>query len=318
MTSRLPVDIGVALWQRAGATNHVADLVAQARSAHERGVPAVWFGQRQDHDATTVAAVVGAQVPGLRVGTSVVPLGPRHPIVLGSQAQTANAASSGRFTLGVGVAGPERDRETFGVDIDRPIAHLREVLSVLDSYRANGTVDHAGPQVVARTPVPSQIAGGGGFGLLVAALGEQALRVAGERADGSIPFLVGPRTLETRVVPGLLDGSGGAPRRVVAGVVAVVTDEAERVREIARPALDFYATIASYRSVLDAEGVEHPIDVALIGDEEHVIGGLRRYVDAGATELYITETHLDGPRAQARTWDLLGALTATADGGAAN
>ncbi|NMD57724.1 MULTISPECIES: TIGR03564 family F420-dependent LLM class oxidoreductase [Tsukamurella] len=309
MVSRLPVDVGVALWQRARAENHVADIVDQARVVHGLGVPAVWFGQRQDHDATTLAAVVGAQVPGLSVGTSVVPLGPRHPLVLAGQAQTANAASGGRFTLGVGVAGPDRDRATFGVGVDRPIAHLREALTVLDDFRAAGVVDHAGDQVTARTAAPSAIAGGGGFGLLVAALGEQSLRAAGELADGSIPFLTGPRTIAERVVPGLLQSSGGAPRRVVAGVVVVVTDDADRVREAVRPALDFYATVPSYRSVFAAEGIAHPIELALIGDEETVARGLRRYVDAGATELYATQTDLGGPEAQRRTWNLLGALT---------
>lgn len=309
MSSRLPVDIGVALWPRAPITNYVDDLVDQSRTLHELGVPTAWFNQRQDHDGITLAAVVGAQVPGLRVGTSVVPLGPRHPLTLGSAAQTANAATGGRFTLGVGVAGPERDRETFGVSIDKPIAHLRESLAVLGEFRSSGIVDHAGPQIVARTPIPAQIAGGGDFGLLVAALGEQALRVTGELADGSIPFLTGPRTIANRVVPGLLAGSDGAPRRVVAGVVVIVTDEAERVREIVAPALDFYGTFPSYRSVFEAEGIAHPIELALIGDEEHVAAGLRRYVDAGATELYATQTDLDGPQTQRRTWELLGALT---------
>ncbi len=309
MVSRLPVDVGVALWQRARAANHVGDIVDQARTVHGLGVPAVWFGQRQDHEATTVAAVVGAQVPGLRVGTSVVPLGPRHPLVLAGQAQTANAASGGRFTLGVGVGGPERDRAGFGVRVDRPIAHLREALAVLDDYRATGIVDRAGDLVTARTAAPSAIAGGGGFGLLVAALGEQSLRAAGELADGSIPFLTGPRTIGERVVPGLLQGSGGAPRRVVAGVVVVVTDDPDRVRAAVRPALDFYATVPSYRSVFAAEGIAHPIELALIGDEEHVARRLQEYVDAGATEIFATQTDLGGPDDQLRTWSLLGALS---------
>lgn len=309
MVSRLPVDVGVALWQRADAVDHVGDIVDQARTVHGLGVPAVWFGQRQDHDAPTLAAVVGAQVPGLRVGTSVVPLGPRHPLVLAGQAQTANSASGGRFTLGVGVAGPDRDRPTFGVGVDRPIGHLREALAVLDDFRATGVVDHAGDQVIARTAAPSAIAGGGGFGLLVAALGEQSLRAAGELADGTIPFLTGPRTIAERIVPGLLQGSGGAPRRVVAGVVVVVTDEADRVRDAVRPALDFYATVPSYRSVFGAEGIAHPIELAVIGDEEYVGRRLSEYVDAGATEIFATQTDLGGPEDQRRTWNLLGALS---------
>lgn len=92
-------------------------------------------------------------------------------------------------------------------------------------------------------------------------------------------------------------------------MVVVVTDDVDRVRAAVRPALDFYGTVPSYQSVFAAEGISHPIELALIGDEEHVGRGLRRYADAGATGIFATQTDLGGSADQRRTWNLLGALS---------
>ena len=73
------------------------------RRAYDLGVRQVWLSQQNDHDAIALAAVVGAAVPGLGVGTSVVPINPRHPLIVASLAQTAQAASHGNFSLGLGL-----------------------------------------------------------------------------------------------------------------------------------------------------------------------------------------------------------------------
>jgi alkanesulfonate monooxygenase SsuD/methylene tetrahydromethanopterin reductase-like flavin-dependent oxidoreductase (luciferase family) len=44
-------------------------------------------------DAIALAAVIGSAVPGVRVGTSVVPINPRHPLIVAAAAQTAQAAT---------------------------------------------------------------------------------------------------------------------------------------------------------------------------------------------------------------------------------
>jgi alkanesulfonate monooxygenase SsuD/methylene tetrahydromethanopterin reductase-like flavin-dependent oxidoreductase (luciferase family) len=46
-------------------------LIAQAKRAYELGVKQVWLPQQQNYDAISLAALVGAAVPGLGVGTSV-------------------------------------------------------------------------------------------------------------------------------------------------------------------------------------------------------------------------------------------------------
>jgi Luciferase-like monooxygenase len=74
---------GVVLYPNPNAVNVVDDVVSQARRAYELGVRQVWLAQQFDHDAIALAGLVGAAVPGLGVGTSVVPINPRHPLIVG-------------------------------------------------------------------------------------------------------------------------------------------------------------------------------------------------------------------------------------------
>ncbi|KNX37861.1 TIGR03564 family F420-dependent LLM class oxidoreductase [Luteipulveratus halotolerans] len=307
----LSLPLGVARWPRPGAVNAVHDVIDQARTVHDLGVDAVWFGQTYDLDSLSLAATVGASVPGLRVGTSVVPINPRHPVVVASQAMTAQAASHGRFTLGLGLGGKALEQRTFGLTTERPIARLREYLRVLHDLIEGDGADFEGETLTARPVLPTTVAGGSGVPVLVAAMGPQAVRATGELADGSIPFLAGPRFIGSRLRPDLDRTAARAGRptpTIAAGVVTVVTDDVETVRATALEQMAFYETLPSYRAVLDAEGAERAADMALIGDEETVAAGLQRYADAGVTEIYATQTDLGGPQSQRRTWELLGAL----------
>ena len=295
----------------AGARNTVDELVDQTREAAGAGLGSVWFTQLFDHDAITLAALAGRQVPGISVGTAVVPLYPRHPLAVASLAQTAQAATGGRFTLGVGSGVQGLLEPAYGIGYPPPIRHLRESLTVLRQVLAGERVDFAGRTVTARPPLPTAVAGGSGVPLLVAAMGPQALRVAGELADGTLPFLAGPRTLAERIVPALHEAARAAGRpapRVVAAVPAVVTGETETVRGLAAVHLGAYATIPSYQRMLAAEQVAHPAGLALIGDEETVAAGIRRYFDAGATEVVLTQTGIRSARDRLRTWQLAGDL----------
>ncbi len=310
MVTRVP--IGVSVWPQAGATNDVADAIEKVRTARDLGLSSVWFGQRLDLDSLVLAAVAAQAVDGIGIGTSVVPITPRHPILVSSQAQTVQAASRGRFRLGLGL-GSALVRSAFGIDADRPVLRLREYLTALRALIENGGADVEGELVRAHTRMPTTVHGGGDVPLLVAAMGPQALRVTGELADGVIPYLAGPRTLAGHIVPSFERARPARPSRpgqIVAGVAVVVTDRPEEVRAQAAQAMAFYDAIPSYRAVLEREGVTRAADLALIGDEDEVGRGLSRYIDAGATELLITQTDMGSPDDQLRTWKLLGELSA--------
>nr|WP_243725789.1 TIGR03564 family F420-dependent LLM class oxidoreductase [Actinomadura rubrisoli] len=288
------------------------DTVAAAKEAAAVGVRSLWFGQRFDYDSIGLAGLVGREVPELTVGTSAVPIFARHPILVASQAQTTQAATHGRYRLGLALGAKAFVEPVFGVPYERPIARLAEFLTALRSLVDTGTADFRGELLTAAPPMPTAVAGAeAALPLLVAAMGPQALRVTGELADGTLPFLAGPRTLGEHIVPAITRAAERAGRpapRVVAFLAGVVTGDVEAARETAAAQVAFYDQVPSYQRVIGLEGASKAADLVVVGDEKAVSAEIRRYFDAGATEVVVTQTGLAGPADQARTWRLLGDL----------
>ncbi|MFD8015643.1 LLM class F420-dependent oxidoreductase, partial [Streptomyces sp. NPDC059762] len=105
-------------------------------------------------------------------------------------------------------------------------------------------------------------------------------------------------------------GAPPAPRGD-APVPGVVTPDPDGLRHRAAEALSLYERIPSYRRVLDLSGADRAADLAVLGDEETVAAEVRRYYEAGATEVVFTATDLAGEDARGRTWKLLGELSRT-------
>jgi F420-dependent oxidoreductase-like protein len=303
--------IGVALHPPESG-NTVDVVVGQARQAADAGLRSAWFGQRLDYDAIGLAGIVGRDVPGLTVGTSAVPIFPRHPILVSSQAQTSQAATHGRFRLGLALGTKTLTETVFGVPYERPIARLREFLIALRSLLETGGADVTGETLTARTSMPAGVPGADPAPpILVAAMGPQALRVTGELADGALPYLAGPRTLGEHIVPEInaaAERAGRPAPRVIAFVIGVVTDNVEAAREAAARQTAFYDRVPSYRRVIELEGAAKAPDLVEIGDEAAIAAAVRRYFDAGATEIVFTQTDLTGDADRLRTWKLLGEL----------
>ncbi|GAB0105046.1 TIGR03564 family F420-dependent LLM class oxidoreductase [Nocardia sp. JMUB6875] len=300
--------LGIAL-AATNADNYVDAVVAQARSAHELGVGAVWLGQRMDYDSPTLAAIVGREVPGLQVGTSAIPVIGRHPLLVSSQAQTAQAATHGRYHLGLAL-GSALVAGAFGTEFERPITRLREFLTAIRQLLDNEPTEFRGELLTATPSLPTTVPGAHPrIPVLVAAMGPQALRVTGELADGALPYLAGPKTLSSQIVPALTRASSTTPR-IVAFVPAVVTADPDRARATAIERLSFYERVPSYRRVLDLENATRAADLAIIGDEGTVAAAIHRYYEAGATEVVLTSTDLSTPEDELRTWSLAGHLTA--------
>ena len=88
------IPIGIALAPPApDVANAIDDLVLRAQASPRTGVASLWLGQLFDIDAITAVAVIGREVPDVDLGTAVTITYPRHPIVMSSQAQTAQAAA---------------------------------------------------------------------------------------------------------------------------------------------------------------------------------------------------------------------------------
>jgi F420-dependent oxidoreductase-like protein len=305
------VTTGIIIKARPDAPNLVDDMIGQARRAYELGVGQVWLAQRSDYDAITLAGLIGAAVPGLAVGTSVVPINPRHPLIVASLAQTAQAASHGNFSLGLGLGNHNIERQTFGVDWSKPVERLRDHLTILRSVFDTASVDFHGAELSASPGWPVHVPGGTPVPVYVAAMGPKALRVTGELADGTLPYLAGPRTIGEFIAPSITKAAADAGRpapRIVAAVPVVLSDDADTARSVAAEQLSFYQTIPSYQKVIAREEVDSVTELAAAGPEEAVVKQLRRYLDAGATDLVISPLDPSEPVDREALWRLAASL----------
>ncbi|MEU7640353.1 MULTISPECIES: LLM class F420-dependent oxidoreductase [unclassified Streptomyces] len=303
--------VGVAL-NPIDPTNQIDASVELAKEAADAGLRSAWFGQTFGADSPQLAAIVGREVPELQVGTSAIPVFGRHPLLVSSQAQTAQAATHGRYHLGLALGTKLLTEAGFGIPFERPIARLREFLTAIRQLNETGSADFHGELLTATTPIPARVPGAEpGVPLLVAAMGPQALRASGELADGILPYLAGPRALAEHIVPAVTAAAEAAGRpapRIVALVHGVVTDDVDAVRATVTENLAFYEQVPSYARAIGLSGGRRAVDVAVIGDEKKVAAEVRRYRDAGATEVVFAGTEVAGAADRRRTWALLGEL----------
>lgn len=290
-----------------GRPSSLEDAVVGARRAADAGLTGVWAAQALDWDSLTLLALVGAAVPGISIGSAVVPTPQRHPLVLAGQALSVQAATGGRFTLGIGAGVGAMLDAMFGLPRDRPVLRMREYLAVLRPLLRGEAVDHHGETLTAVGQV--EVPGATPPQVLLAALGPEMLKVAGELADGTVTWMAGPRTLADHIVPTVMRAAqeaGRAAPRVVAGILVSVTDDPDSARDRIAARYGLAGRVPEYRAVLDREGATGPPDVAVIGDEAGVTRHLRRMADAGVTELAVAP--FGTPDAQARTLSLLAGL----------
>ena len=123
-----------------------------------------------------------------------------------------------------------------------------------------------------------------------------------------MPYLAGPHTLSSFIVPEIAAAADRAGRPAPRIVVAVVTADVAGVRARVAEQSAFYARVPSYRAVLEREGLTDPTDLAVIGDEDALAEAVDRYRAAGATEVVLTNTAIDGDESRRRTWAAAAAL----------
>jgi F420-dependent oxidoreductase-like protein len=192
------MEIGVAVGDLRGPAD-LSEICGQGQTAARAGFRTVWSAQAFGWDALTMLAALGSEVPGIELGTSVVPTPQRHPLALASHALTVQAVTGNRLTLGIGSGIGAMVEGMFGLPRDRPALRMREYLSVLIPLLHGEDVSHHGATITAVGAV--HVPGAQPPPVLVAALGTAMLRAAGELADGAVTWMAGPRTLGDHIVP---------------------------------------------------------------------------------------------------------------------
>jgi F420-dependent oxidoreductase-like protein len=287
----------------------IDEVVASARRAADEGFASYWMPQIFGLDALTSLAVVGREVPGIELGTAVVPTYPRHPMMLAGQALTTQAITGGRLILGVGLSHQLVIEGMFGQSFEKPLRHMREYLSILLPLVHEGAVSFRGETLSANGTL--NIAGATPCPVLIAALGPKMLQLAGSVADGTITWMTGPGTLDNHTVPAITkatEQAGRPPPRVCVGLPVCVTDDPDGARERAGRVFAVYDSLPSYKAMLDREGATGPADVAIVGDEATVASAVRRLADVGTTDFTAVEYGSVSKGDRKRTRELLRSL----------
>jgi len=281
-----------------GSSRNTDDLKKQVQEAKNLGYSTFWTPQIFNLDALTALAVIAESVEDIRLGTSVIPTYPRHPMMLAQQALTVNQVSNGRLDLGIGLSHKPVVEGMWGISFDAPVGHMSDYLQILMALLHDGTISYGGKHLTSRggIDVPADAPP-----VLVAALGPQMLKLVGRVADGTVTWMTGPETIRNHISPVINAAAEEAGRpvpQVIAAVPVCITSDLDMAEEYAKRDFGFYGDLPSYRAMLEREGLTNSWDIALSGSFEEVADGLQKYADSGGTQVVAAVYGSDEAREQ--------------------
>ena len=162
-------------------------LESYARAAETAGYESLWVTERYFHEETfTLLGFLAAVTQRMKLGVGVTNPYTRHPALLAMASATLDRVSGGRFILGMGRSEPFIIRDRLGLDYRQPRTVLAEAVGSVRNLLAGERVDATGKQATLRDTRLAILPVQQPLPIYLAALGPQALRLAGTIADGVI------------------------------------------------------------------------------------------------------------------------------------
>jgi F420-dependent oxidoreductase-like protein len=276
-------------------------LVERVTAAERRGVRQVWTTVGGPAaDPVTAYAAAGAATERIGLGTAITPTYPRHPITLAAQAVALNDLAPGRIRLGVGTSHRPTIEDAYGIPMGKPLAHLREYVTILRALLWDGVVDFSGDYFTVKISLPAAVSAPR-IPVPISALRPNAFRLAGEIADGAISWVTPIAYLLETALPAMQEGAEAAGRErppLIAHVpVAISTDrvaaqDAFRAQFPVYPKLPFYAAMfaaAGYPVTAREEMSDDLVDILTVsGSPDEVRDRLEGILAGGIDEVMIS------------------------------
>ncbi len=277
--------------------------VSTARSAADLGYTSFWTAETTGPEAFSILAAAGAAAPGLDLGTGVLALQLRTPMVVAMAGATLQALHpDSDILLGIGISSPVVAERWHGVPYsDRPLDQVREYVTLLRACLSGGKVDFDGDFYRVKGFRLGVRLGERRPKIVVGALNPRMLALAGELADGALL-----NYLPASHVPWSVEQvRKGGEATVYAYVHAGVCERHEGI-ENAKRDLYSYAVVDSYARNFERAGFgdevaeirarfadgdragavgavsDRMVDaIDVMGDADTVHATMRAYVDAG-------------------------------------
>jgi F420-dependent oxidoreductase-like protein len=292
------------------------DLVWEAERL---GFEAVWAGEAYGTDAVTPIAWVLARTSRIKAGTSILQMPARTPACAAMTAMTLQALSGNRFLCGIGPSGPQVVEGWHGVPFGKPLTRTREYIAIirqvlerrapLEHHGEHYDIPYAGPGSTGLAkPLRSIIHGDPSLRIYTASVSPASLRMAGEVADGVLPYFMSPEKAAAITGP-IREGRAraGRPRDLAdfdnAPYVRVsMGEDPAKCRDALRPGLAFYIGGMGARSRNFYNDLTKRIgyEAAAAEIQDLFLDGKRQEAAAAVPDRLIDEISLIGPPAMIR------------------
>jgi probable F420-dependent oxidoreductase len=235
--------------QRYGMTIPFDDLPLHAQRDRivelaDLGYTDVWSAEANGADAFTPLALASVWAPSLRLGTAIVPAFTRGPACMAQSVGSLAQAAPGRVAFGIGTSSNVIVEGWNGIPFESPYQRTRDMVRFLRAALSGEKVTEEyetfsvrGFKLGALPPEPVPI--------LIAALREGMLKLAGREGDGAIINWLSAD--DVRTVAPIVTGAGdGSPKEIVARIFVAPTDDADTVRGMGRFAIAAYLNVPVY------------------------------------------------------------------------
>jgi probable F420-dependent oxidoreductase len=206
------------------------------------GYTDVWSSEANGADGFTPLALASVWAPSLRLGNAIIPTFTRGPATLAQCAATLACAAPGRFVLGVGTSSNVIVERWNDIPFEQPYQRTRDTVRFLRAALTGEKVSEEyetfkvkGFKLGIVPPEPPKI--------LVAALREGMLRLAGRDGDGAIINWLSADDVST-VAP--IVKKYGEDKEVVARIFVAPTADADAVHGFGKYAISAYLNVPVY------------------------------------------------------------------------
>ncbi len=295
-----------------------AEVVARTavRSA-QLGFESFWTAEVTGTEAFSTLAAIGARTPGLALGTGVLALQLRTPMLAAMGAATLQSHQPEiDVYLGVGISSPVVVNQWHGAEYGaRPLAQSREYLTLVRECLSGEPVTFDGDFYQCRNVRLGVRLGDRRPRLVLGALNARMLALAGELADGvllnylpatAVPWCV-DQVRAAEAAAGRPVGSCGILAYVHVGVADTAAARPNAQRDLfSYIVVDSYAKAfrrAGFGDEVDAVRAAHAVRdreaalaavgtrmvdaIDVVGDADTVTGAVRAYLDAGVEHAVI-------------------------------
>ena len=273
-----------------------------ATSAQEMGYKSLWTVEATGTDALTLLGAVSAVAPQMDLATGIVPVQVRTPPLAAMSAATLQALSpDANVWLGLGVSAPGILKQHGAPKVERPIAMMREYVALLRECLSGESVTFEGDFWSVKRFRLGMRLGENKPKIVMAALGPQMLKLAGEIADGVLLNYI-----PVNHVAASVDQVRKGGNAKIFGYVHAAVGALDRSARSARKDLFNYSMADGYANMFRAAGFAAEVDelrarqaqkdrdgalaaisdemiqaINFIGSQSEVTNFVRGYVEAG-------------------------------------